>query len=224
MQAPNHSSERSLAALVIVEAIQLFLVAPLSAEIRVPGWSFLLILTANVTIVLAVVWRRPIAVVAVLLGTLMEVAAVASRMFKPSGQTEALDFAAALILLVALTVVLAMTVFGPGRVTVYRIVGAIAIYLNIASAFALAYRMIASLKPDAFASSAGALTPNHLLPTLVYYSFTTLTTTGYGDIVPLDPFVRSVSNLESVIGQLFPATLLARLITLEIEHRRGERP
>ncbi len=213
-----------MAALVIVEAIQLFLVAPLSAEIKVPGWSFLLILTANVTIVLAVVWRRPIAVVAVLLATLMEVAAVASRMFKPSGQTEALDFAAALTLLVALTVVLAMTVFGPGRVTVYRIVGAIAIYLNIASAFALAYRTIDSLKPDAFASSAGALASNHLLPTLIYYSFTTLTTTGYGDIVPLDPFVRSLSNVESVIGQLFPATLLARLITLEIEHRRGERP
>ena len=223
MQAPNHSSERSLAALVIVEAIQLFLVAPLSAEIKVPGWSFLLILTANVTIVLAVVWRRPIAVVAVLLATLMEVAAVAWRIFKPSAQTEALDFAAALTLLVALTVVLAMTVFGPGRVTVYRIVGAIAIYLNIASAFALAYRMIDSLKPGAFSSSAGALAPGHLLPTLIYYSFTTLTTTGYGDIVPLDPFVRSLSNVESVIGQLFPATLLARLITLEIEHRRGER-
>ena len=43
--------------------------------------------------------------------------------------------------------------------------------------------MIASLKTDAFASSAGALTPNHLLPTLVYYSFTTLTTTGYGEDV-----------------------------------------
>lgn len=58
---------------------------------------------------------------------------------------------------------------------------------------------------------------------LVYFSFTTLPTTGFGDIVPIDPFARSLANLESVIGQLFPATLLARLMTLEIEHRRGTR-
>ena len=42
----------------------------------------------------------------------------------------------------------------------------------------------------------------------------TLTITGFGDIAPLHPLVRSIANLESVIGQLFPATLLARLVTL----------
>jgi hypothetical protein len=40
----------------------------------------------------------------------------------------------------------------------------------------------------------------------------TLTSTGYGDILPINPFARSLVNLESVIGQLFPATLLARLV------------
>jgi hypothetical protein len=48
----------------------------------------------------------------------------------------------------------------------------------------------------------------------------TLTSTGYGDIVPLHPLARSRCNLEAIIGQLFPATLLARLITLELEGRR----
>jgi len=45
---------------------------------------------------------------------------------------------------------------------------------------------------------------------------------GYGDIVPVDPFARTLSNLEAIVGQLYPATLLARLITLELErhHRR----
>jgi len=50
-----------------------------------------------------------------------------------------------------------------------------------------------------------------------------LTTSAYGDIVPVEPFARALANVESVIGQLFPATLLARLITLELEHRRDER-
>ena len=55
---------------------------------------------------------------------------------------------------------------------------------------------------------------------LLYFSFGTLTTASYGDIKPLYPIARNLSNLEAVIGQLFPATLLARLVTLEIAHRR----
>lgn len=213
-------SERSLTALVVVEAIELFGIAPLSAEARVPAWSLFVMIALNVAIVLAVVRGKTVATIAVIFAALLEVFAVVLRVTSPSARTEALDFAAALTLLVALTVVLAVTVFGPGRVTVHRVVGAVAIYLNVAVAFALAYRMIDSLGPGKFAMSpAGS---GHILSTLVYFSFTTLTTTGYGDVVPIDAFARSLANLESVIGQLFPATLLARLVTLEIEHRRGE--
>ena len=52
---------------------------------------------------------------------------------------------------------------------------------------------------------------------LIYFSFVTLTSTGYGDIVPLHPFARGLANVEAIIGQLYPATLLARLVTLEVE-------
>jgi hypothetical protein len=55
---------------------------------------------------------------------------------------------------------------------------------------------------------------------LIYFSFVTLTTVGYGDILPIHPVARSLCNLESIIGQLYPATLLARLVSLEIEGRR----
>jgi hypothetical protein len=179
-------------------------------------------IVANVVAVLAVVWHIRAAVLAVVLATATELAAVVLRFVRPSARTEALDFAAALILLVALTVVLGIAVFGPGRVTIHRIVGAIAIYLNVAAAFALAYRMIDAFAANAF-SPAPASSEGHTISQLIYFSFTTLTTTGYGDIVPLNAFARSLASLESVIGQLFPATLLARLITLELEGRRGER-
>jgi hypothetical protein len=55
---------------------------------------------------------------------------------------------------------------------------------------------------------------------LIYFSFVTLTSTGYGDILPVHPLARSLSNCEAIIGQLYPATLLARLVTLELESRR----
>ena len=53
-----------------------------------------------------------------------------------------------------------------------------------------------------------------------YFSFVTLTSVGYGDIVPVHPHARSLANVEAIIGQLYPATLLARLVTLEIADRR----
>ena len=56
--------------------------------------------------------------------------------------------------------------------------------------------------------------------TMLYFSLTTLTTTGYGDIVPLDPFARSLANLESVIGPFYLAITVARLVTMELADRR----
>ena len=210
--------DRSLTALVIVESILLFFIAPLSATISTPFAVVAAIIAVNVLAVLAVVWHIRAAVVAVVLATGIEVAAVILRSVVRGGGTEALDFAAALLLLVALTVVLGFAVFGAGRITVHRIIGAIAIYLNVAAAFALAYRTIDALGPHKFSGGVGS--SGHPIADLIYFSFTTLTTTGFGDIVPVDPFARSLANVESLIGQLFPATLLARLVSLEIEHRR----
>jgi len=60
---------------------------------------------------------------------------------------------------------------------------------------------------------------NNFVGDLIYFSFVTLTTTGYGDIVPVHPYARSLANIEAVIGELYPATLLARLVTLELKGR-----
>ena len=56
----------------------------------------------------------------------------------------------------------------------------------------------------------------------LYFSFCTLTTAGYGDIVPVSPFARSLSNLESLIGMLYPSVLLARLLSMEFFYKNRE--
>jgi hypothetical protein len=65
-----------------------------------------------------------------------------------------------------------------------------------------------------------ARSPRHYRTHRLYFSLTTLTTTGYGDIVPVDPFARSLANLEAVIGPFYLAITVARLVTLELEGRR----
>ncbi|MEO8752087.1 MAG: potassium channel family protein [Casimicrobiaceae bacterium] len=113
-------------------------------------------------------------------------------------------------------------VFRPGPITVLRIQGAMAGYLLIAIMFAAAYNWIDINSPNAFV---GAVAPATVLDQRAarfgYFSFVTLTTVGYGDIVPVQPFARSLAMLEAFIGQIFPAILLARLVSMEIAERQG---
>ena len=97
--------------------------------------------------------------------------------------------------------------------------GAIALYLTLGMAFAGAYRLSWILVPSSLANVASDVPLPQQYSAMLYFSFVTLTSVGYGDIVPVQPFVRALTNLEAIIGQLYPATLLARLVTLELERR-----
>jgi Ion channel len=100
------------------------------------------------------------------------------------------------------------------------VVGAVQLYLDIGLMFVALFCFVALTIPDAFA---GLQVRDNLAlaGNLIYFSFATLTSVGYGDIAPVHPYARSLANVEAIIGQLYPATLLARLVTLELEGRRG---
>jgi hypothetical protein len=137
--------------------------------------------------------------------------------------TEFLSEGGRLLGLAALSWVIAGAVFASGRVSVHRIQGAVILYLNFALFFFVLYRLLDTLTAHAFTGLPAPGTEHGTAAALLYFSFTTLTTAGFGDITPVHPLARNLANLESVIGQLFPATLLARLVSLELEHRRQSR-
>ena len=120
----------------------------------------------------------------------------------------------------ALVWVVAHAVYAPGRITLQRLQGAIVVYLNLAVILAAAYGLIWELIPDAFANIAPPTVDQKEVGIMLYFSLTTLTTTGYGDIVPVDPFARSLANLEAVVGPLFLAITVARLVSMELADRR----
>jgi len=131
-----------------------------------------------------------------------------------------LNVAAWILLGFSLLWVVARTVFAPGQITYHRIIGAILLYLMIGLVFVGLFAAIALAEPTAFSGIAMSNKPG-LGSELVYFSFVTLTSTGYGDIVPVNPIARSLCNVEAIIGQLYPATLLARLVTLELANRQS---
>ena len=141
---------------------------------------------------------------------------------RPTALSAVVARGSAAVALAALGGVVGRAAFGPGRVTWHRIQGAVALYLILGLLFAHLFSMLNALVPGAFANVPRGLNAHAVFYRghLLYFSFMTLTSAGYGDIVPLHPVARSVASLEAVIGQLFPATLLARLVSLELLGRR----
>jgi len=119
------------------------------------------------------------------------------------------------VIAVTLGILVGWAVFGAGRITYHRIVGAILLYLLTAVTFATLFAFVGLSVSEAFKGIAFE-DDSALASSLFYLSFVTLTSTGYGDIIPVHPIARSLCNIESIIGQLYPATILARLVTLEL--------
>jgi len=120
--------------------------------------------------------------------------------------------------LVALCCVVLALVFRDGPITTRRIEGAIAVYLLLGFTWVQAYELVALWHPGAFAGAVDGSGSQ----SLTYYSFVTLTTVGYGDIVPVHPLARALAVLEALTGQLYLAILLARLVSLELRSRKGD--
>lgn len=118
-----------------------------------------------------------------------------------------------------------------GAPTANRICGAVCVYILIGFCFAMLHIMIILANPKAYKdtliTNQSAISPNELrarsrYPIFVYFSFCTLTTVGYGDIIPVSRLARSLSWVEAVTGQLYLAILVARLVGLHIVGGRSE--
>jgi len=121
-----------------------------------------------------------------------------------------------------LALVVLAEVFSKGPITWHRIQGAVAVYLLIGFACAFGYDLIDLRWPQAFApvQLPGANPEDGSMSAFLYFSFVTLTTLGYGDITAVHPVARSLVTMEALIGQLFPAILLARLVSMELFYRQ----
>jgi Ion channel len=105
-----------------------------------------------------------------------------------------------------------INVFASGHQIGDRVFGAVVLYLLIGLVWGVAFHVVNLVNPDAF-SVQSPVTPD--LSNWVYFSFVTLTTVGYGDITPVAQGARSLAILEALVGQLYPAVIIARLVSLQ---------
>jgi len=130
-------------------------------------------------------------------------------------QTAALDLFVIMYCIWLGSIILKRT-FSRGHITLNRVQGAVIVYLLSGFAFALLYHSIYLIAgPSSFK---GLITSQRT--EFMYFSLTTLTTLGYGDLTPINVFARSLTSLEALYGQLYPAILIARLVSMEIATNR----
>lgn len=105
------------------------------------------------------------------------------------------------------------------RVSRDTVIGGICVYMLIGLCFALAYILVIDLGAGALVEAGQPIArtleggSDHAL-TVLYFSFVTLTTLGYGDIAPIGEMPRMLASTEAIIGQLYIAIFIARLISL----------
>jgi hypothetical protein len=123
------------------------------------------------------------------------------------------DFGAILFFAFIIIIILS-ALLKENKVTLDVIYGAVAVFLLMAIMWAYIFDVIETLQPGSFQVTADYAqgTRVHFL----YYSFVTITTVGYGDILPVSPIARAFSILEMVVGQFYLIILIARLVGINI--------
>ena len=197
--------------LLIMLVVFLFFAPSLERGIKVPGISlitFLLILTIVLCLRVTVVSKK-IFWFCALIAALAFCLDIIGMRIENLAFRKNLGFMIDLTLgiFILMTIILLMkSMFKTRHVDANTIVGGICVYLLIGILWALLYIFLSDIKHDIISFEPGA--------SMFYFSFTTLTTLGYGDIIPKGRYIMMIANFEAVTGQMFIAVFVARLVGL----------
>ena len=193
-----------------------------------PGWSFVfdaLVLLVLIGNVYAVRHRAR----SLLTGTMLAVGAFVSFAYADIRDEQSLEVLG-FLLLGSLWLYSAGSILGyilsRQVVTVDTLAGSVCVYLQLGLVWSIGFYFIETFIPGSFNFAAEPLTGNgrsrNDFQLFTYYSFVTLTTLGYGDALAVSAPARNLSFLETALGQVYLAVLVARLLGLHLT-RRGHR-
>ena len=109
--------------------------------------------------------------------------------------------------------------FGP-KIDANKIVGSVTIYLLIGIIWALLYGLVEQVFAGSFSGNILDVGGSRFWD-LIYFSFVTLTTLGYGDILPVNTYARTLAYMEAIVGQFYIALLVASLVGAHLSERQS---
>jgi len=141
------------------------------------------------------------------------------KRFNPSLPVYKLEAVLSMICLALFICVILFHVFQPGPMTLQRVMGVVSVYLLLGLLWAFGYQLIQYVSPDALHFEFPPRGAETMMARLVYFSFETLTTVGFGDITAVHPFARALVVSEALVGQLFPVLLIGGLLSMALQSR-----
>src|SRR5262245_11252326 len=179
--------DRLLTLLTILLVLTIFVFAPLQAVDVFIFQGFAIAILLAIIGGMVIISDNPVALVVMSICFVANVAVFLVRLLYPPWPYNLYMLPAAwLVIAITLGIVVAQAVFRRGRITYHRVVGAILLYLLIAVVFGSLFTLVGLSVPDAFKGIAFEDNPA-FANSVFYLSFVTLTSTGYGDIVPVHP-------------------------------------
>lgn len=205
--------------LVFLAHLATLVVAPFLPAASPIGDLLFLFFFAIIVSALPAARGRPLVHVAfaVLAATL--VAGLAGHAFTNHHMWHAVALLSAAALFGLLVAMILTDVVRANVVTMDTVFGASTVYLALGLFWAMLYALLELFWRDSFQVPAGK--PH--LQDFAYYSYVTLTTLGYGDIVPLSRPARGLAVMEALVGQLYLAVTIARLVSLQTAHEMRSR-
>lgn len=199
---------------VLLAALFLFILANPLVEGSDVGTVFLAFGTLG--ILLLALWalharRRTLIVFAVL--AVLTIYGIAADRFGHHWLLPATLVATA-VFMAAVTGALLLYVLDWHPITTDKVFGAVAAYILVAFTFGSLFALLQQVQPQAFHASTPQAGERFDWATMMYFSFTVLTSTGFGEITPVTRMARSLIIIEQVLGVMYVAFLVARLANL----------
>lgn len=106
-----------------------------------------------------------------------------------------------------------LKVFEPGPVNTYRVIGSIVVYMTLANLWSVVYLFLYDQIDGSFQMAPPQFEANTLQANFLYFSYISLTSTGFGEILPIHPLARSLVQMETLVGVLYPVILIGNLVS-----------
>jgi voltage-gated potassium channel Kch len=211
---------------LLVAAAMLYLLNALAIASTVGS---LVVQLARLGLVFASVYvlsaRRVTAWLGTLLGAIVYTLDVAMLPIDPQAARVLQDSITTAFIVWILVVVL-REVFRPTTTERNAVVGALAGFLLLLAVFTRLHGLAEALSPGAYHTDGGALSERgeaNVVATFQYFSTVTLTTVGFGDIVPVTSLARLLTGVEAIVGQFYVAVVIAALVGRAVGSRSADR-
>jgi hypothetical protein len=198
---------------LLISMVLMFALRPfLESFVRISYLMDIFFIVVFLSAVYAISQKRSTFILALVMALLIEILIWLGHLTDISSLRTIGNFLAILFIGYTATVILSY-LFTEDEITSDVIMGAICVYFLIGLAWAFIFFTLELFQPGSFQMPQGqGIDLSHFS----YYSYVTLTTLGYGDITPISTQARSLALLEAIMGQLYLAILVARLVGIHI--------